>query len=232
MPSPRLPAVLFDLDGTLIDSVDLIVRSARHAFATCEDYRGRVPNDDEWLVDLGMPLPTMFGRFTTDADEIERLIDGYREFQLANHDELVSCYDGVVHTVETLRDLGHPIGIVTSKSEPIALRGLSLVGLDQMIDTIVGLESARRHKPDPEPVRVALERLAVGPDQAVFVGDSPHDMTAGRKAGVVAVAALWGPFSRAQLAESRPDYYIKRIKDLVPLVDRVAEELEETSEEE
>ncbi|HYD54202.1 MAG TPA: HAD-IA family hydrolase [Gemmatimonadaceae bacterium] len=231
MPSPRLPAVLFDLDGTLIDSVQLIVQSARHAFATCEDYRGRVPDDDEWIVDLGMPLPTMFGRFTSDPEEVERLIDGYREFQLANHDDLVSCYEGVVKAVRTLHELGHPIAIVTSKSVPIAERGLALVELDGFVETIVGLESVRRHKPDPEPVRVALERLSLTPDQAIFVGDSPHDMTSGRKAGVITVAALWGPFTRAQLAEARPDYYIRGIRDLLPLVERVAEELEEGTQE-
>jgi len=227
MPSVRRPAVLFDLDGTLIDSVELIVRSARHAFATCEGYQGRVPNDDEWLVDLGMPLPVLFGRFTSDPEEIERLIDGYREFQHAHHDDLVTCYAGIVDTVRALDDLGHPIGIVTSKSEPMASRGLALVGLERFVDTLVGLESARRHKPDPEPVRVALDRLGLAPDEALFVGDSPHDMTAGRKAGVITVAALWGPFGRAQLATARPDYYIKAPRELAPLVERVAEALEE-----
>lgn len=232
MPDARLPAVLFDLDGTLIDSVELIVLSARHAFATCEDYRGRVPNDDEWLVDLGMPLPTMFGRFTQDAAEMERLIDGYREYQREHHDRLVTCYSGIVETLGELREQGHPLGIVTSKSEPMAQRGLALVGIDESFDTIVGLESAKKHKPDPEPVRVALTRLAVKPHEAVFVGDSPHDVTAGRRAGVITVAALWGPFTRQQHAAGRPDYYVKSARQILDVVERVAEELEESSLEE
>jgi len=229
MPSPRLPAVLFDLDGTLIDSVQLIVQSARHAFDVCEDYRGRVPTDDEWLVDLGMPLPTMFGRFTADQDELERLIDGYREFQREHHDTLVTHYEGIAETLAELDGLGHPMAIVTSKSEPLAARGLAHIGIDRYFDLVVGLESARQHKPHPEPVRVALREIGIAPDQAVFVGDSPHDMAAGRAAGVLTVAALWGPFSRAQLAPARPDYYIKGAKDLLAVVERVAEELEESS---
>jgi pyrophosphatase PpaX len=227
----RLPAVLFDLDGTLIDSVELIVRSARHAFATCEDYRGRVPNDDEWLIDLGMPLPTMFERFTDDPEELERLIEGYRAFQREHHDSLVTCYEGIIETLAELDSLGHPIAIVTSKSEPLAARGLALVGLDRVIETVVGLESSRQHKPHPEPVRVALRRLAISADQALFVGDSPHDMTAGRAAGVITVAALWGPFTRAQLATARPDYFVRGPKELLGVVERVAEELEESSSE-
>lgn len=232
MPASRLPAVLFDLDGTLIDSVELIVRSARHAFATCEDYRGRLPSDDEWLVDLGMPLATMFGRFTADADEVERLIEGYREFQHANHDDLVTCYAGILEVVAELHELGHPVAIVTSKSVPIARRGLALVGLERMVESIVGLESVTRHKPHPEPVRKALQQLSVEPHEAVFIGDSPHDMTAGRAAGVVTIAALWGPFARAQLAAAKPDYFVKTPREILSTVERVAEELEEAEDEE
>jgi pyrophosphatase PpaX len=92
------------------------------------------------------------------------------------------------------------------------------VGLDSFFDVVVGLESCARHKPDPEPVRIALGRLGIAPNTAVFVGDSPHDMTAGRAAGVRTVAALWGPFSRAQLARSEPDHYIERMPELLAIV--------------
>jgi pyrophosphatase PpaX len=219
VPSPNGKAVLFDLDGTLIDSIDLIVNSARHAFEKC----GRpVPAREEWIADLGLPLRTMFGRFIDDESALADLVAGYREYQLANHDRLVRPYDEVESTLRTLHERGYELAVVTSKAEPLAQRGLAHVGLDGFFDVIVGLESCSRHKPDPEPVHIALERLAVAPECAVFVGDSPHDMSAGRAAGVTTVAALWGPFSRAQLAPSEPDYYIERVTELVRILDRRA----------
>jgi pyrophosphatase PpaX len=212
---PRPTAVLFDLDGTLIDSVELIVNSALYAFEKCGH---PPPAAEEWLADVGLPLRTMFGRFINDESAMDELIAGYREYQLANHDRLVRPYDEVTATLTALHDRGHALAVVTSKSEPLARRGLTHVGLDGFFDVIVGLESCTRHKPDPEPVHVALDRLGLRPPDAAFVGDSPHDMAAGRAAGVTTVAALWGPFSRSQLAPSRPDYYIERMSELLPIV--------------
>ncbi|MDQ3949013.1 MAG: HAD-IA family hydrolase [Gemmatimonadota bacterium] len=208
-------AVLFDLDGTLIDSIALIVNSALYAFEKCGH---PPPAAEEWLADLGLPLRTMFGRFITDESKIADLVAGYRQYQLENHDRLVRPYDEVAATLETLHARGHALAVVTSKAEPLAHRGLAHVGLDGFFDVVVGLESCERHKPDPEPVHTALDRLGIEPDAAIFVGDSPHDMAAGRAAGVTTVAALWGPFTRLQLAASKPDYYIERMGELLPIV--------------
>jgi pyrophosphatase PpaX len=213
--SRRPTAVLFDLDGTLIDSIDLIVNSALYAFEKCGH---PAPAAEEWLADLGLPLQAMFSRFITDESRMADLVAGYREYQLENHDRLVRPYDEVSATLEALHARGLALAVVTSKVERLARRGLAHVGLDGFFDVVVGLESCTRHKPDPEPVQVALDRLGVRPEDAAFVGDSPHDMAAGRAAGVTTVAALWGPFSRAQLASSEPDYYIERMGELLPIV--------------
>lgn len=207
--------VLFDLDGTLIDSIDLIVQSARHAFMACGE---PAPPDAEWLADLGMPLRQMFGRGGITGERLEALIAGYRVFQREHHDRLVQPYAGVDVTLRQLHDAGFRLGVVTSKAEPMARRGLGLLGLEGWFETIVGLESCTNHKPHPEPVETALARLGAAPEQAVFIGDSPHDMNAGRAAGVLTAAALWGPFSRAQLEPSRPDWWLARISDLLPLL--------------
>ncbi len=208
-------AVLFDLDGTLIDSIDLIVNSARHAFEKCGH---PAPTREEWVADLGLPLRAMFGRFISDEAKLADLVAGYREYQLANHDRLVRPYEEVESTLRALHERGVALAVVTSKAEPLAHRGLAHVGLDGIFDVVVGLESCTRHKPDPEPVQIALDRLGLPPDSAAFVGDSPHDMAAGRAAGVTTIAALWGPFTRAQLAASDPDYYIERMGELLSIV--------------
>lgn len=208
-------AVLFDLDGTLIDSIELILNSARHAF---QGRDGHVPSDAEWLTGVGIPLVAMFQRYTTSDAEIDALIAKYREYQLEHHDRLVRCYDTVIETVDFIRAAGHPVAIVTSKSTWLARRGLDHVGLGPHFDVIIGCDSCERHKPDPQPVHVALERLGYSPSDAVFVGDSVHDVHAGNAAGVVTIAALWGPFGREDLVASRPQFFLERMKDLPRLL--------------
>ncbi len=218
MSGKRPLAVLFDLDGTLIDSIELILTSAKHAF---RDRPGHVPSDAEWLTGVGIPLATMFRRYARDDAEVKTLIARYREYQLEHHDRLVRCYDSVVDTVVALRGAGHPLAIVTSKTGWLARRGLAHVGLESHFDAIIGCDSCDRHKPDPQPVLVALEQLGYEPQEAVFVGDSVHDMHSGNAAGVTTIAALWGPFTRADLVESRPAYYLQGITDLPGLLAEV-----------
>ena len=215
MPTARKPTVLFDLDGTLIDSIELILSSARYAF---EKLDRPAPSDAEWLTGVGIPLRTMFGRYSRDDADRESLIAAYREYQMPNHDRLVRAYDGVVDTIQALRARGHELGVVTSKSEALALRGLACVGLARYMDTIVGCDSCTRHKPDPEPVLLALHRLACDPTDAVFVGDSVHDVIAGNAAGVTTMAALWGPFQKSDLAPGNPSHYVPTISAVVELL--------------
>lgn len=218
-PSPRPLAVLFDLDGTLIDSIELILNAAAHAF---RDWPGGGPTAAEWLTGVGIPLDTALRRYTSDDHEVARLFARYREYQMEHHDRLIRCYDGVVDTVTELRRRSHPIGIVTSKSDALAHRGLQHVGLVEHMTTIVGCDSCTRHKPEPEPVLRALERLGYEPSEAVFIGDSVHDMEAGNAAGVTTIAALWGPFTRADLEPASPKHYLDSIARLPALLDDIA----------
>ena len=189
-------AVLFDLDGTLIDTVELIVSSARYAFS---DRDGPRPTDAEWLTGLGTPLITQFREWARDEAEVTRLVARYREFQMAHHDSLTRQYEGMRETLDLLRAQGFRIGIVTSKLNALARRGLTCASIDDCFDCIVGCDDTTRHKPDPEPVLHALDRLGIRPARAAFVGDSPFDIAAGNAAGVYSVGALWGPFTRSDL---------------------------------
>lgn len=189
-------AVLFDLDGTLIDTVELIVSSARYAFS---DREGPRPTDAEWVTGLGTPLVTQFREWARDEEEVTRLVARYREFQMAHHDSLTRQYSGMREALDALRAGGYRIGIVTSKLNALARRGLTCAAIDDCFECIVGCDDTTRHKPDPEPVLYALDRLGVRPERATFVGDSPYDIAAGNAAGVYSVGALWGPFSRTEL---------------------------------
>jgi len=215
-PRGRPPiAVLFDLDGTLVDTIELLLNSVRHAF---RDRAGRVPTQAEWVAGIGTPLVTQLRPFAADDADLALLVAGYREYQHEHHDRLTRCYDCVVDVVARLKGDGHPTGVVTSKSDAIAHRSLAHVGLLELMDVVIGADSTTRHKPDPEPVRVALERLDYSPADAIFVGDSPHDIGAGNAAGVVTVAALWGPFDRETLERARPTHLLGDIAELPALV--------------
>ena len=209
-----LSTFLFDLDGTLIDSVDLILRSYRH---TMRRHRGHEPSDDVWMQGLGTPLWVQFRQFSDDPTEIEAVVATYREYNLAHHDELVRPYDGVVEAVRSLRSDGWTLGLVTSKMRSGAVRGLRIAGLEDAFQVIVGSDEVTHPKPHPEPVLVALERLAAPPQSAVFIGDSRHDLECGRAAGVKTAAVLWGPFDRSDLEDLAPDYWLERPADLARL---------------
>ena len=206
-----LSTFLFDLDGTLIDSIELILRSYRH---TMRLHRGHEPPDDVWMTGLGTPLSVQFRHFTDDPAEVEAMVATYRAYNLAHHDELVRPYAGVVAAVQALRRPGRALGLVTSKMRSGALRGLQVAELADAFDVIVGSDDVTHPKPHPEPVLAALARLGAAPETAVFIGDSRHDIECGRAAGVKTAAVLWGPFDRSHLADLAPDYWLERPEDL------------------
>ncbi len=187
----------------------------QHAFAERPELQ---PTRAEWITGIGTPLATQFRSYVEDEAEVARLIERYRTYQNANHDQLTCCYAGVLDTVRRLSDRGHPLAVVTSKTNGLAKRSIAHVGLAPYFRVIVGVESTARHKPDPDPVRFALEQLDASTDGAFFVGDSPHDIAAGNAAGVSTVAALWGAFTRDALEQARPRYLIDRIEGLDALL--------------
>ena len=205
---------LFDLDGTLIDSVELILRSYRHTLRT---HRGVEPPDELWLKGLGTPIRVQLRQWTDDPAEIDAMAQTYTTYNLEHHDALVRPYDGIVSAVTRLRERGKRLGLVTSKVRSTALRGLRLAGIEDAFDVIVGADEVVHPKPHPEPVLTALDRLGVGREDAVFIGDARHDMVCGRAAGVATAAALWGPFDRAHLEDLDPDYWLERPEDLEDL---------------
>lgn len=209
-----LTAYLFDLDGTLIDSIDLILQSYRHTLRT---HRGSVPPDPVWLAGVGTPLRAQFRAFTEDPVELEAMVETYRQYNYEHHDRLVREYPGVVDAVRTLKQRGARLGVVTSKMRAGCIRGLAACGFGGLFEVLVGADDVEKHKPDPAPVQRALAQLNADPTATVFVGDSPHDLVAGRAAGVRTAAVLWGPFSRHHLESHGPDYWLERPEEITRL---------------
>jgi len=214
MPAPR--TILFDLDGTLIDSVRLILDSYHHTLAT----HGLPPRSDEdWLRGIGTPLWVQFAEWGDDREMMEALIATYRAYNLEHHDSMVTVYPGVVEAVRQIKASGRQTGLVTSKNRSGALRGLALARLDGMMDVLVCADEVANPKPHPEPVQKAVGLLGADPETTIYVGDSIHDMRAGRSAGVLTAAVLWGPFGRSHLEDANPDHWLETPTDLLHLLD-------------
>ncbi|WP_242342363.1 HAD family hydrolase [Anaeromyxobacter terrae] len=209
--SARAPiAILFDLDGTLVDTVPFILASVRHAF---EGY-GLCPTDAQWIAGIGTPLRAQIASFARLPEDVDPLVGRYRGFWLENHDRMTRAFPGALQVVEALAASGHPLGVVTAKTEEGALRTLRHTGLLRYMQAIVGADTCARSKPDPEPVHVALARLERAPSEAVLVGDSPHDIAAARAAGVRALGVLHGACDRDRLLAAGAEALLE---DLTPL---------------
>jgi pyrophosphatase PpaX len=215
----QLQTVLFDLDGTLIDSIRLILDSYHH---TLTQHNLPARSDEEWLHGVGTPLHVQFSQWRDTPEMLEAMIATYREFNLKHHDRMVTVYPGVVEAVREIKSAGIQTGLVTSKNRQGALRGLALVGLEALMDVMVCADEVNNPKPHPEPVEKAVALLGADPARTVYVGDSIHDMHSGRAAGVKTAAALWGPFGRSHLERARPDYWLEKPEDLVGLMIRKA----------
>src|SRR5690606_37762755 len=191
--------------------IALILSSYHHTYAA-----HRLPPVDDAIIlaGLGTTLEAAFSRYVEDPAEIARMVETYRAHNLALHDAMVRGYPGVTEVVKGLRERGVPLAVVTSKRREGTLRGLAALGLSDGFDRLVCADDVARTKPHPEPVRVALERLGVEAQRAVFVGDSTHDMEAGRAAGVHTAAVLWGPFTRAALEPTRPSAFVHDAREL------------------
>jgi pyrophosphatase PpaX len=207
-------AVLLDLDGTLLDTVPFILECVRHAF----EGRPRCPSDADWIAGIGTPLRVQLSPWTEGADDLERILERYRVYQREHHDSATRAYPGAAQAVQAIREAGHPVAVVTGKLAGSARRSLVHVGMSEWVDEVVGADSCPRHKPDPEPVLLALRLLDREPREAVFVGDSPLDVAAGRAAGVATAAALWGATSREALLAAAPDHLLETVTAIPALV--------------
>ena len=195
---PRFGTVLFDLDGTVVDTRELIRQSHRHAVTSV---LGRDMPDDELLANVGRPLIEQMAAF--DEDRAQQLLEAQRAWNHAHTAELIRSYPGVGQMLAGLKAAGCQTGVVTSKSGPtVQLAFDALPEVADHIDVLVAVEDTPVHKPGPDPVLLALSRLGADAADACYVGDAPFDIAAGRAAGVTTVGVTWGFFPREAISDA------------------------------
>ena len=198
-------ALLLDLDGTLLDTHEMIYACFEQTLEACV---GRTDCRETWERTMGLPLVEMFGELLREwglaTPAPAELVRSYRA-RLLTKDEWVRPFPGVPEVLEKLRADGVRLAIVTNKQSHMARRHLALYDLERHFEVVVGHEQCRRGKPEPEPFLLALQQLGVPPEDAAGIGDSPHDITASRAAGLLAVGALWGVTDRAGVDAAGPD---------------------------
>ncbi|WP_254666451.1 HAD family hydrolase [Humibacillus sp. DSM 29435] len=198
--APRWPVVVFDLDGTLADTVNLIVESYQHAFRTVIGHEEDPAVIRSWI---GRPLIQAFREHS--AESADELYSTYLQWNAENTERLIRGFDGAAEMLAALREAGVLVGVATSKRRESAEQAMELLGLAEHVEVLVAMEDTDQHKPDPTPLLLAIERLGIrNPSRAVYVGDAVVDVLAGKAAGMDTVAVTWGAGELAALSGVRP----------------------------
>jgi pyrophosphatase PpaX len=211
--SPAYKAVVFDLDGTLVDSVELITVSFQHAI---REVLGREMSREEATTWVGRPLREQMELF--DPEHADELVEVYREFNHREHDRMLTLYDGILNLLAGLLKAGVKLGLVTSKSRYTTQMAFDLTGIESYFDATVCSDESSGNKPAPDPILTCLERLGVVVAEAAYVGDSPWDMQAAHAATVDAIAVTWGVFPAESLAAEKPDVLVHTIPELAEVL--------------
>ena len=208
--------VLFDFDGTLLDSNELIADSWRH---TVRSLAGREMTDDEIRATFGEILAYSMGSIMPDVD-VKQAVETYRTYQHEIFLDRIDLFEGAVEMLHRLKSAGFKTAIVTSRLKSSTERALAHFGLEDFFDAVLTASDTDKFKPDPTPLFIILDRLGSKPGEAVFVGDTVHDIQAGKNAGVFTVLVDFSfalpPWKRAEAPA--PDAVIKELKDILKLL--------------
>ncbi|MBO8128643.1 MAG: HAD-IA family hydrolase [Peptococcaceae bacterium] len=207
-----LKAVLFDLDGTLLDSIPLIEKTYREVFRQMN-----LPwNNGAVLKTIGIPLWDACQQFG--GARAEELFNRYIEYQRTIHDQYIKVFPETVETLAAIKKWGLKVGVVTSKRREMTERGMRVTGIDHLVDITVTKDDVQAAKPNPEPLLTALDLLGVKAQEAVYVGDSYYDIQAGKAAGITTIGVTWGAVRREDMVPFAPDYLVDSWAELRQLL--------------
>ncbi len=209
----KIDTILFDLDGTLVDTNDLILESFKH---TLKHFFPTKKHEIDLMPFVGEPLIDSFKRL--DEDRALDMVDMYRIHNAKHHDLLVKEFDGVYETVLELHQLGLSLAIVTNKVRDVALRGLEMTRLDQFFDTVIAFDDVKQAKPHPEPLKKAIDLLDAHPKNTLMVGDSQFDIQAGKNAGTFTVGVSWSLKGKEFIKQQQPDFIVDHMSEIIDIV--------------
>lgn len=209
----KITTILFDLDGTLIDTNELIISS--YLYTLDKYFPGQYGREDV-LPFMGPPLIDSFT--SIDRERVDEMVATYRAHNLENHDLLVKEFDGVYETIRILHENGYKLAIVSTKMSDTIHKGLQLTNLDSFFDVVIGIDHVTHAKPDPEPLLKALEQLESTPEEAMMVGDNHHDILGGKNAGTITCGVAWSVKGKDHLATFKPDYMLEKMSDLLHIL--------------
>ena len=210
-------AVLFDLDGTLLDTNELIYNSFEKTF---KDLLGLSLKKEDIVKFFGIPLKDAFVPYfkEDEVDKIDNSIRYYRKINEDIHDTMCFAFNGVKEMLDGLKERGIKIGIVTSKREDLAVRGMKIAGIYDYMDVIITPEKTTLHKPNGEPAEKACNILGIEPKEAIMVGDSSYDILCGNSAGCKTCAVEYSIIDIENLKEANPDYIIKKPIEILDIL--------------
>ncbi|MFL0246870.1 pyrophosphatase PpaX [Candidatus Clostridium stratigraminis] len=208
-----IKAVLFDLDGTLIDTNKLVIESFKHTFK--EELNIDVP-ESEIVMYFGEPLIDTLSRY--DKENAHLLLNTYIKYNESIHDDTAREIAYAKETLSELKALGIKVGVVTSKRKLIAERGLKLFNLFDKMDVIITPEDTSKHKPEAEPVLKACELLNIKPEESLMIGDSHYDILCGKNAGAKTCLVKYTVLPIDQIMNYKPEYAVDYIKEVINIV--------------
>lgn len=211
----KINTILFDFDGTIADTNDLIIQSWQAVYRARLGHEGK---PEEILATFGEPLYYTMGKVFPDFD-IEESVDIYRSFQKGIFRQAIKPFPGMVDLIKGLKEQGYKMGIVTSRLKQSTFEGLECFGLENDIDEIVTVEDTDKHKPDPEPALICLERLGAKPEEAIMIGDSRFDIGCANNAGITSVLVAWSIAKEGQDSYYEPSHVIEKAEEFWALLE-------------
>jgi pyrophosphatase PpaX len=215
----KIDTLLFDLDGTLVDSIGLITDTLKKTLSLY--FPSWTGTDEDYLRMVGPSLADTFADFTKDPAQIQAMIHSYREIYTASEFHYIRIYPGVLETLQYFHEKKYHLAIVTTKFYQSAAPSIRHFGLDRYIDTVIALDDVVHPKPDPESVLTAMSRFSSR--GAVMIGDSPSDLLAGQNAGILTGGVGWS-FKRSQIQALKPDFWLEDFRDLIAQIQKYNEE--------
>ncbi|WP_107943282.1 pyrophosphatase PpaX [Metasolibacillus fluoroglycofenilyticus] len=206
-------ALLFDFDGTLLNTNELIIQSFMHVLE--DKFPGQYSPKD-CIKFLGPSLRETFVEIAPDA--VDEMIDSYRQWNIQHHDQLVTQYDGVVSTLEELYAQEIRLAIVSTKRSEMIEQGLNVLGVRHLFEHIIGFDHVQHVKPHPEPILLALKKMQLAKEDVIMIGDNSHDIEAGHNAGVKTAGVAWAFKGEEYLQQFSPTYMLQHMTDLLTIV--------------